>query len=68
MRDAERGGAGADLARRRLREVRVLVVAVVLADEDDRQLPELREVHLLVEQALAERALAEEAHRDLACS
>src|SRR5580704_750488 len=62
----ERGGACADIAGSRLGEVRVLVVAVVLADEDHRQLPQLREVHLLVEQALAERALAEKAHRDLA--
>src|SRR5688572_2743227 len=33
--------------------------------EDDRQLPQLGEVQLLVEQPLAQRALAEEAHRHL---
>ena len=52
-RHVSRGGLG---------EVRVLVVAVVLAHEDDRQLPQLRQVHLLVEQPLPQRALAEEAH------
>src|SRR6266853_2609867 len=66
VRDPERRGAGGNVSGRRLREVRVLVVAVVLADEDHRQLPDLREVHLFVEQALAERAFAEEAHCDLA--
>ncbi len=33
--------------------------------EDDRQLPELREVQLFVEQSLAERAFAEETDGDL---
>src|SRR3954454_11225263 len=63
VRDAERRGTRRHVARRRLREVRVFVVAVVLADENHGQLPELREVHLLVQEALAERALAEEADR-----
>ena len=43
-------------------EVRVLVVAVVLADEDHGQLPQLRQVHLLVQEPLPQRAFAEEAH------
>jgi hypothetical protein len=43
--------------------VRVLVVHVVLARVDDRQLPQLRHVHLFVEHTLAKRALAEEADR-----
>src|SRR5688572_26145648 len=57
-------GARADVARRRLREVRVLVVSVVLARKDHRKLPQLCQVELLVEQPLAEGALAEEADRD----
>src|SRR6185503_11309924 len=50
----------------RLREVRVFVVAVVLADVDDWQLPELCEVHRLVQKPLPERAFAEETDRDAA--
>src|SRR5262249_52944517 len=42
----------------------VLVVEIVLAQVDHRQLPQLREVHRLVEDALTERALAEEADDD----
>src|SRR5262245_6234714 len=49
-----------NVPRRRLREMRVLVVAVVFAREDHRQLPELREVQLLIKEALTESALAEE--------
>ena len=45
-------------------EVRVLVVEVVLAHVDDRQLPKRSHVHHLVQQPLAERAVAEEAHCD----
>src|SRR5437588_165901 len=60
-RDSERAGARGHVARRRLRPVRVLVVEVVLADVDDRQLPERGHVHHLVEEPLAECALAEEA-------
>src|SRR5215211_4497847 len=64
-RDPERRRPRSDVARGRLREVRVLVVGVVLADVDHRQLPEGPHVHHFVEDALAERALAEEADRDL---
>jgi len=64
-RDPEGLGAAGDRARGRLRPVRVLVVHVVLADVDHRQLPERGHVHHLVEEALAERALAEEAGGDL---
>src|SRR5690606_21245743 len=42
-----------------------LAVLVVLADVDHWQLPQLRHVHDLVQQALAERTFAEEADRDL---
>src|SRR5687768_18189121 len=44
---------GDDVARRRFGEMCVLVVHVVLAREDDGQLPELRQIHLLVQDALA---------------
>src|SRR5918911_1122421 len=64
-RNAERLGAGEHLAGRRLRVVRVLAVEVVLAGVDHRQLPERGHVHHLVEDALAERAVAEEADGDL---
>src|SRR6188474_366318 len=60
---AERRGAGADVSSCRLGKVRVLVVAVVLAREDHRQLPELREIELLVQKTLPECAFAEEADR-----
>src|SRR5437763_1365983 len=63
--DAEGGAACEDLARRRLRVVRVLVVLVVLAQIDDGQLPEGRHVHHLVDEALPEGAFAEEADDDL---
>src|SRR4029453_17629215 len=53
---------GKNLTGCRLRVVRVLVVHVVFAREDDWQLPELCEVHLLVQDALIERAFPEEAH------
>ena len=43
-----------------------LGVAVVLAEEDHRQLPHGGEVHRLVERALRRRAVAEERHRDAA--
>src|SRR4051794_29031433 len=62
--DAEALRPRRDRPGRDLHVVRVLVVEVVLADVDDRQLPERRHVHHLVEQALAERALAEEADGD----
>ena len=45
---------------------RELGVAVVLAEEDDRQLPHRGEVHRLVERALGHRAVAEEGHGDAA--
>src|SRR5204862_415228 len=47
---------------------RVLAVEVVLADVDHRQRPERGHVHRLVQEALAERAVAEEARRDLAAA
>src|SRR5579884_1801952 len=63
-RDPERLGAGGDLARGDVLVRGVLVVEVVLADVDHRQLPERRHVHHLVEEPLAECALAEEADGD----
>src|SRR4051812_43022297 len=63
--DAEGLRTAENLAGRRLEVVRVLVVHVVLADVDHRQLPERRHVHDLVDEPLAERALAEEADGDL---
>ena len=64
--DAVAGGP--PLERRRVlgRRRRELGVAVVLAEEDDRQLPHGGEVHRLVERALGHRAVAEERHRDAA--
>ena len=41
-------------------------VLVVLADEDDGQLPHRRDIERLVELALRDRAVAEEAHRHVA--
>src|SRR3954447_17949396 len=63
--DPERARPREDVARRRVEIVRVLVVEVVLADVDHGQLPERRHVHDLVDETLAERALAEEADGDL---
>src|SRR4051794_7005147 len=63
--DAEGARPREDVARRRVEIVRVLVVEVVLADVDHGQLPERRHVHDLVDEPLAERALAEEADGDL---
>ena len=63
-REAERRGAARNVARRRLGVVRVLAVHVVLAHVEHRQRPELCEVHRFVEDALTERAFAEEADRD----
>src|SRR2546428_4026524 len=63
--DAEGPGARQDVAGDGLAARRVLAVEVVLADVDDGQLPERGHVHRLVEHALAQRAVAEEAHGDL---
>src|SRR5262245_21343578 len=62
--EAERRRPRRDLPRRGLGEVRVFVVEIVLAEINHRQLPQLRQVHRLVENALAERAFAEEADDD----
>src|SRR5207248_981577 len=64
-RDPEGGGASGDTTSGHLAGGRVLAVLVVLADVDNGQLPERRHVHRLVEQPLAERAVAEEADRYL---
>src|SRR5437763_9561564 len=63
--DPERTRPREDVARRDLEVVGVLVVLVVLADVDHWQPPERGHVHHLVDEPLAERALSEEAHRDL---
>src|SRR5438552_1529150 len=63
--DPERARPTEHVAGRRLEVVRVLVVEVVLADVEDRQRPQRCHVHDLVQDPLAERALADEAHGDL---
>src|SRR5438270_10068699 len=63
--DPERARPREDVARRDVEVVGVLVVLVVLADVDHWQPPERGHVHHLVDEPLAERALSEEAHRDL---
>src|SRR5579859_924001 len=63
--DAECRRSRADLTGDGLARRRVLVVQVVLADVDDGQPPERGHVHRLVQHSLAERTIAEEAHRDL---
>src|SRR5271169_819179 len=47
--EPERTGTPENRSRRRLRKVRVLVVEIVFADVDHRQLPELRQVHHFVQ-------------------
>ena len=42
----------------------VLVIEIVFADVDDRQLPQLGQVHHLVEHALSQRSFPKEAHRN----
>src|ERR1700722_7975732 len=51
-----------DCSRRRFAVMGVFVVEIVFAKIDDRQLPQLRQVHHLVKRPLPQRALAEEAH------
>src|SRR6266566_1259646 len=63
--DPERARSGENLARSRLEVMRVLVVEVVLADVDHGERPERGQVHYLVDDALSERALTEEADSDL---
>src|SRR5438067_12271497 len=63
-RNPERLGARGDRPRRDVLVRGVLVAEAVLADVAHRQLPERGQVHHLVEKALAERPLAEEADRD----
>jgi hypothetical protein len=46
--------------------MRVFGVEIVLADVDDRKLEKLGEIHHFVKHTLAERAFAEETHRDSA--
>src|SRR5579872_548162 len=64
--DAESSGAPENRSGGGLRVMCVLVIQIVFADVDHRQLPELGEVHHFVERSLAERAFAEEADRDFA--
>src|SRR5580658_10089427 len=45
--------------------MRVFGVHVIFADINDRQFPELREVHAFIQHALTERALTEKANSDL---
>src|SRR5580704_813513 len=62
--DAESSGTAENAARRGLCVMRVLVVLIVFADVDHRQLPQLRQVHHFVERSLAERTFSEEADCD----
>src|SRR2546428_12198352 len=57
-REAERRWTRDDVAGGRRREKRDLAVVLVLADEDEREDPQLREGHRFGEQALSERGLA----------
>ncbi len=63
--DAEGPRTRQDLAGDGLAARRVLAVEIVLADIDDRQFPQRGHVHRLVQQALPQRAVAEEARGDL---
>src|SRR5205809_7918519 len=58
-------GALSNLPRSRFAIMSVLVVKIILADVDHRQLPQGRSIHACVKQTLPERALAEVAARDL---
>src|SRR6202790_1707474 len=64
-RHPERRPAAQDISRGSLRKMRVLIVKIVFADVDNRQLPERRQVHHLVDYSLPQRTLAKEAHRNL---
>src|SRR5579871_58282 len=55
-------GAAKNCAGCGLAEMRVFVVEIVLSNVDDQKLPQLRQVHDLVERSLTERAFAEEAN------
>ncbi len=56
------------LVGRRVVDAGELAVEVVLADEQDRQLPDLGDIHRLVEGADIGRAVAEEGRRELAAA
>src|ERR1035438_7521359 len=62
--NTESGGTAKNGTSRRFGIVRVFVVQIILTNVDDRQLPQLRQVHHFVERSLAERAFSEEADRD----
>src|SRR5580700_5016929 len=59
--DTEGSGTSENGARGGFLIVRVLVVLIVFADVDHRQLPQLRQVHYFVQRSLAERTFTEEA-------
>src|SRR5438477_8996640 len=63
--DPERTRPVEHVAGRRLEVMRVLVVEVVLADVEDRQHPQGRHVHDLVQDPLSQRSLADEADGNL---
>src|ERR1700678_3864567 len=60
--NAERGGAAENGSRRGFRVMRVLVVEIVFADVNHRQLPQLRQVHHFVKRSLAQRTFAEKTY------
>src|SRR5580700_10350815 len=63
--DSKCAGASRDLACGGLGKMRVLRVKIVFADVDDGQFPKLCEIHTLIQDALAKRALAEKTNCDL---
>src|ERR1700730_11161318 len=62
--DAESGRATEDSTSCGFLVMRVLVVLIVLTNVDHRQLPQLRQVHYLVQRTLAECAFSKEADGD----
>src|SRR5260370_4215172 len=59
--DAESGRASEDVAGGRLRVVGIFVIHIVFAGVDHAELPELGDVHDFIEDALPERAFAQQA-------
>src|SRR5579864_2407795 len=66
--DPESRRAAENRSCRGLGVVRVFVIEIVFANINNRQLPELRQIHHFVQRSLAQRAFSEEAHRHAAIS
>src|SRR5260221_4140577 len=54
-----------NIARRRFRKMRVFVVHIIFANVDERKIPESRQIHYFVQEALAKRPFAEKTDGDL---